>query len=87
MSKRNDLRATAFFEGHGSKEELLCCRSTATTTDTCPKLDYLLIGGPDLNALHTLDKQYFQLIREHVLQFKAFFTTSTTVPSYATASA
>lgn len=46
-----------------------------TSVENCPKLDYLLIGGPDPTVLPNMDKRYFQFIRERVPEVKILFTT------------
>ncbi|KAH7317918.1 putative intracellular protease 1 [Rhexocercosporidium sp. MPI-PUGE-AT-0058] len=47
-----------------------------TTVDTCPPLDYLLIGGPDPMTFK-LDDQFAEFLRKHVAAGKGIFTTCT----------
>ena len=49
----------------------------STTVDTCPRLDYLLIGGPSPDVIQSLDKRYVEFMRERALEVKIFFTTCT----------
>jgi transcriptional regulator GlxA family with amidase domain len=47
-----------------------------TTCDTCPPLDFLLVGGPDPFNF-TLDDRFADFIRAHVESGKTLFTTCT----------
>ena len=51
-------------------------KSTPTTTiDKCPKLDYLLIGGPEPSYINGLPPAMASFIRERSEQVKILFTT------------
>jgi putative intracellular protease/amidase len=51
-------------------------KSTPTTTcATCPKLDYLLIGGPEPAYLQNIPPVMAAFMRERALEVKTFFTT------------
>jgi transcriptional regulator GlxA family with amidase domain len=47
-----------------------------TTCDTCPSLDFLLVGGPDFTN-YKLSERFAEFIREHVKAGKQLFTTCT----------
>lgn len=47
-----------------------------TTCDTCPPLDYLLVGGPDPMAFKLSDR-FADFIRAHAAANKVIFTTCT----------
>ncbi|KAH8807714.1 DJ-1/PfpI family protein-like protein [Xylogone sp. PMI_703] len=46
-----------------------------TTCDTCPELDYLLIGGPDPTS--RLSPTFAKFVKNHVAAGKVLFTTCT----------
>ena len=46
------------------------------TIDSCPELDYLLVGGPDVKDFE-LSPRYADFIRRHVASGKTVFTTCT----------
>ncbi|TVY35851.1 Isonitrile hydratase [Lachnellula occidentalis] len=48
----------------------------STTCDTCPALDFLLVGGPDPLA-YKLSPRFAEFIRQHVAEGKVLFTTCT----------
>jgi transcriptional regulator GlxA family with amidase domain len=51
-------------------------KSTPTTTcATCPKLDYLLVGGPEPAYLQNISPVMAAFMRERALEVKTFFTT------------
>jgi transcriptional regulator GlxA family with amidase domain len=47
-----------------------------TTLDTCPEIDYLLVGGPNPDGF-TVPPKYADFIRKHVAAGKTIFTTCT----------
>jgi transcriptional regulator GlxA family with amidase domain len=47
------------------------------TTTSCPKLDYLLIGGPTPDYAANVPAQFATFIRERLPELKAVFTTCT----------
>lgn len=47
------------------------------TTENCPKLDYLLVGGPDLRYIETMPKEISKFIQEKAKEVKTVFTTCT----------
>lgn len=47
-----------------------------TTCDTCPPLDFLLVGGPD-PFKYKLSPRFSEFIRKHVEAGKGLFTTCT----------
>lgn len=48
----------------------------STTCDTCPELDFLLVGGPDPFA-YNLSLRFSEFIQKHVEAGKVLFTTCT----------
>ena len=48
-----------------------------TTFDTCPKLDYLLVGGPAPDFFMNVPESYAKFLRERVDEVKTVFTTCT----------
>lgn len=48
-----------------------------TTCADCPKLDYLLVGGPDPNFFLNVPKVFADFMRDRAGEVKAFFTTCT----------
>ncbi len=48
----------------------------STTCDTCPQLDYLLVGGPD-PVKFQLSPRFAEFIQTHVAAGKVLFTTCT----------
>lgn len=49
---------------------------TITCAD-CPKLDYLLVGGPDPQYIQTMPKEFIKFLQERVNEVKTIFTTCT----------
>jgi transcriptional regulator GlxA family with amidase domain len=47
------------------------------TTATCPKIDYLLIGGPTPDYAQNVPEQFATFIRDRLPNLKAVFTTCT----------
>ena len=47
------------------------------TYDTCPKLDYLLIGGPDPSFFQNISPKLTQFVQERTKEVKTLFTTCT----------
>jgi transcriptional regulator GlxA family with amidase domain len=47
-----------------------------TTISTCPPLDYLLIGGPDMTTFQ-LSPEYAEFVKNHVKAGKGIFCTCT----------
>ncbi|KAJ9615196.1 hypothetical protein H2200_001270 [Cladophialophora chaetospira] len=54
-----------------------CKIQPSTTCATCPKLDYLLIGGPEPNFFLNLPPVFANFLRERVDEVKGIFTTCT----------
>lgn len=48
-----------------------------TTCADCPKLDYLLIGGPDPRYIQTMPKEFIEFLQKQVKEVKTIFTTCT----------
>lgn len=54
------------------------CKILSTTTfDTCPKLDYILVGGPDPNFFMNVPEAHAKFLRERLDEVKTVFTTCT----------
>jgi transcriptional regulator GlxA family with amidase domain len=49
----------------------------STTCATCPKLDYLLVGGPAPSFFHNIPPVFANFMRERAEEVKGFFTTCT----------
>jgi transcriptional regulator GlxA family with amidase domain len=49
----------------------------SVTCGDCPKLDYLLIGGPDPKYIATMPKEFIKFMQERVKEVKTIFTTCT----------
>ena len=47
------------------------------TPENCPKLDYLLVGGPDPRYTETMPKEFFNFMQEKIKEVKTVFTTCT----------
>ncbi|KAF8857634.1 putative intracellular protease 1 [Acephala macrosclerotiorum] len=47
-----------------------------TTISTCPPLDYLLVGGPDMTSFQ-LKEDFAEFVKKHVEDGKVLFTTCT----------
>ena len=54
-----------------------CKIQPSTTCATCPKLDYLLIGGPEPKFFLNLPPVWANFLRERVDEVKGLFTTCT----------
>ena len=52
-----------------------CKIQPSTTCADCPKLDYLLVGGPDPNWIQNMPQVFADFMRGRVDEVKAFFTT------------
>jgi transcriptional regulator GlxA family with amidase domain len=48
-----------------------------TTCADCPKLDYLLVGGPDPAYLQIMPKVFVEFLQERAKEVKTIFTTCT----------
>jgi transcriptional regulator GlxA family with amidase domain len=48
-----------------------------TTFEDCPKLDYIIVGGPDIRQVATMHPGYFKFLRDRAEEVKAIFTTCT----------
>ena len=49
----------------------------SVTCADCPKLDYLLVGGPDPKYIQTMPKEFIKFLQERVGEVKTIFTTCT----------
>ena len=47
------------------------------TTANCPKLDYLLVGGPDPRYIEKMPKDFLTFMQERVKEVKTIFTNCT----------
>ena len=47
------------------------------TTENCPKLDYLLVGGPDPKYIQKMPEEFTKFIQERTKEVKTVFTTCT----------
>ncbi|MCJ1313958.1 hypothetical protein MMC25_007638 [Agyrium rufum] len=54
-----------------------CKIQPSTTCATCPKLDYLLVGGPLPDFFLNIPPVYAEFMRDRAEELKAFFTTCT----------
>lgn len=49
----------------------------SVTCADCPRLDYLLVGGPDPKYIATMPKEFIQFLQERIKEVKTIFTTCT----------
>ena len=54
-----------------------CYIQPSTTCATCPKLDYLLVGGPEPDFFLNIPPVFVNFMRERLEEVKGFFTTCT----------